>query len=77
MLSEKYFQQKMCFILLFLFYSLFYSAKTCSEIYSHIFLFAIISYCFKYLSRLSQINDKFRNEREKNMSVVYANETPQ
>ena len=42
-------------------------------------IFAVVSYCFKYfvcsLSRLSEINAKIRNICEKDLSVVYANDT--
>ena len=58
--------------------------KNFSQKYSHILIFAVISYCVFFLSicvcslsKLSQINAKIRNICEKNLSVhvVYANDT--
>ena len=57
-----------------------FSEKTFSEKYSHILIFAVISYVlsiffFCSLSRLSKIDVKIWNMSEKNLSVVYANDT--
>ena len=51
--------------------------KNFSEKYSHILIFAVISLCVKYFCLFSvlEINAKIRNICEKNLSLVYANDT--
>ena len=52
---------------------LMFFEKTFSENYSHILIFAVISYCFKYFCLFSV--KIVRNVCKKNLSVVYANDT--
>ena len=56
-----------------------HSLKRLSLKNTHILVFAVISYCFKYLCLFSvkdcQINPEIKNICEKNLSVAYAKDT--